>query len=131
MTEKDIFHFNHIDKNIRQEKISGIKASHKYYHKKSWCYKSAFKFYKRLNLAINLISVSCVATGTIVGGITLIPIILGSISGAGLLLKTFGEIKGYKRKIDMCKFAYTTYEKVSRFKSVFERWRIQSHPVNQ
>ena len=33
-------------------------------------------------------------------------------SGAGLLLKTFTEIKDYKTKIEMCKFVYTTYEKV-------------------
>ena len=89
-----------------------IKALYKYYHTKAWCNKSAFKFYKRLNLAISLISVSCVATETIVGGTALNPIILGSISGAGLLPKAFSEIKDYKRKIEMCKFAYTTYKKV-------------------
>ena len=39
-------------------------------------------------------------------------ILLGTISGAGLLLKTLNEIKDYKKKIELCKFAYTTYEKV-------------------
>ena len=38
--------------------------------------------------------------------------ILGSISGAGLALKTFSESKDYKRKIEMSNFSYTTYEKV-------------------
>ena len=46
------------------------------------------------------------------GGVTLNPAVLGSISGAGLILKTYSEVKNYKRKIEMCKFAYTTYEKV-------------------
>ena len=40
------------------------------------------------------------------------PIALGVISGSGLLLKTFSEIKDYEKKIEMCKFPYTTYEKV-------------------
>ena len=50
--------------------------------------------------------------GTIVGGVTLNPIPLGVISGTGLLLKTYSEIKNYKRKIEMSKFAYTSYSKV-------------------
>ena len=60
----------------------------------------------------NIGSVGLVVTGTVVGGVTLNPIALGTISGAGLLLKTFSESKNYKRKIEMCKFAYTGYEKV-------------------
>ena len=32
--------------------------------------------------------------------------------GARVILKTYSEVKNYKRKIEMCKFAYTTYEKV-------------------
>ena len=65
-----------------------------------------------MNLAINIGSAGLVVTGTIAGGITLNPIILGTISGAGLVLKTVSEIKDYKKKIEMSKFAYTTYEKV-------------------
>ena len=34
MIKKDIFHFNHINKNISPEKISGIKALYKYYKRK-------------------------------------------------------------------------------------------------
>ena len=39
------------------------------------------------------------------------PAILGVISGVGLLLKTFSEIIDYKKKIEMSKFAHTTYDK--------------------
>ena len=53
-----------------------------------------------------------IVTGTVTGSVTLNPIVLGTISGAGLLLKTFSETKNYKRKIEMCKFAYTSYEKI-------------------
>ena len=52
------------------------------------------------------------AIGTIAGAITLNPIVLGVISGSGLILSTFTEAKNYKRKIEICKFAYTTYEKI-------------------
>ena len=112
MTKTDIFVFNHIDKNISQEKLSEIKALYRLYYMRFWCYKKSYKYFKRLNLAINLASVSLITTGSIAGSITLNPIILGVISGSGLLLKTLSEIKNYKKKIEMSKFAYTTYQKV-------------------
>lgn len=40
------------------------------------------------------------------------PVILASISGAGLALKSYSETKDYNRKIEMSKYAFTTYEKV-------------------
>ena len=45
-----------------------------------------------------------IAIGAVVGGLTLNPATLGSISGAGLALKTFSETKDYKRKIEMSKY---------------------------
>ena len=37
---------------------------------------------------------------------------MGVICGTGLLLKTYSDIKDYKKKIELCRFAYTTYEKL-------------------
>lgn len=65
-----------------------------------------------MNLLINTSSPSLVAIGTMVGGRTFNPIVLGTISGSGLLLKPFSEIKNYNKKIEMSKFTYTTYQKV-------------------
>ena len=53
-------------------------------------------------------SICLVVTGTIVGGVTFYPVILGTIWGAG----PFSEIKDYETKIEMCTFAYTTCKKV-------------------
>ena len=106
MTKTDIFVFNHTDKSIGLEKLSEIKALYKFYHKRFWCYKKAFKHFKRLNLAINLTSTGLVVIGTVTGCITLNAAVLASISGAGLLLKTYSEIKNHKKKIEMSKFAY-------------------------
>ena len=50
--------------------------------------------------------------GTISGGLTLNPIVLGVINGFGILLTNFGKIKNYKKKIEMLKIAFTSYEKV-------------------
>ena len=53
-----------------------------------------------------------IVVGAVAGGLTANPAILGSISGAGLVLKTFFETKDYKKKIELSKFCYTTYSKV-------------------
>ena len=82
-----IFNWNHVSENLTEDQISELKALYKFYHKQYWLHKESFKSFKKKN-------------------------ILGSISGAGLILKTYSEVKNYKRKIEMCKFAYTTYEKV-------------------
>ena len=50
--------------------------------------------------------------GTISGGLTMNPIILGVINGVGIVLTTVGKMKNYKKKIEMTKIAFTTYEKV-------------------
>ena len=39
------------------------------------------------------------------------PIVLEVISGVGLIMKTAMEMKNLKNKIEMSKFAFTTYEK--------------------
>ena len=45
-------------------------------------------------------------------GLTLNPIVLGVINGFGILLTNFGKMKNYKKKIEMTKIAFTTYDKV-------------------
>ena len=50
--------------------------------------------------------------GTITGGITLNPVILGIINGAGVILASLAKKKNYKKKIEMSQIAFTTYDKV-------------------
>ena len=110
--KQDIFNFNHIDTSIDEKTLKKIKDLYKYYHRRWWCYKQTYKNLKRKSLTCKLSSSSLIAAGTIAGGVTLNPIILGVISGAGLLVKTITDHKNFNRKIEMSKFAYTTYEKV-------------------
>ena len=44
-------------------------------------------------------STGLIVIAAVAGGLTANPAVLGSISGAGLALKTFSETKDYKRKI--------------------------------
>ena len=95
MSQKEnIFRFNQIDKSKTKEEIQEIKELYKYYHFKFWV----------LNLLLNITSSGLIVVGAVAGGLTANPAILGSISGAGLVLKTFSETKAYKKKIEMARF---------------------------
>ncbi|PFX11474.1 hypothetical protein AWC38_SpisGene24778 [Stylophora pistillata] len=98
--------------NAGEEKIDELKALYKHYHKKWWCSRKIFKNFKRKSLLCKLGSTLLIVIGGIAGGVTMNPIPLATISGTGLLLKTFTDVKKFDRKIDMSKFAFTTYEKI-------------------
>ena len=94
MTKKDIFNFNHIDPNIDTEKLKQIQDLYAYYHKITWIYRHSHKRNKKINYAVNIASV--LLAGVITGGITLNPIVLGTLTTAGTLLKRYHEFKTLK-----------------------------------
>ena len=81
-----IFNWNHVSENLTEDQISELKALYKFYHKQYWLHKESFKSFKKKNIACNIGSVVLIVTGTVAGGVTLNPAVLGSISGAGLPL---------------------------------------------
>ena len=52
--------------------------------KKFWLYRRAYKHFKQFNSLCNLSSACLVVLGTIAGGVTLNPIVLGTVSGSGV-----------------------------------------------
>ena len=109
---KDIFEFNHIDNSLSESDIETLKNFYKHYHKKYWCFKKAYKRYKRLDESIRISGAGLVIIGSIKRGITLNPIILGIINGTGALVASIGKVKNYKKKTEMSRIAYTSYNKV-------------------
>ena len=109
---KDIFEFNHIDKSLSESEVKTLKDFYRHYHKKCWCFKKSYKSYKFLDDVFSISSICLVAIGTISGGITLNPVVLGVVNGAGVIVAGIGKKNNYKRKIEMTRIAFTTYEKV-------------------
>ena len=65
-----IFNLNHIDKNKTKEEIQEIKELYKYHHYRDWCYQKAYKYFKKLNLAMNMSSSGLIVIGAVAGGLT-------------------------------------------------------------
>ena len=109
---KDIFEVNHIDKNLLESDIETLKDFYKHYHKKFWCFKISHKRSKLLDETITVSGICLVIIGTITGGITLNPIVLVAVNGAGVLVASIRKMKNYKKKMEMSRIAFTTYKKV-------------------
>lgn len=109
---KDIFEFNHIDPGLSKTDLKTIKEFYRYYHKKYWCFKKSYNSYKFLDNFFSISSMTLVAIGTITGGLTLNPVILGIINGAGIIIAGIGKKNNYSRKIEMSQIAFNIYEKV-------------------
>ena len=105
---KSIFNFNQIDPALPDCETSELKPLCQYYHKKYWLFTMTYKYFKKLELVCNTGSESLVITRGMVLSLQLNPIILGVISGSGILLKSNSEAKNFKRKIEMPKFSHTT-----------------------
>ena len=67
----------HVDKNLSPEKIKEIMDVYKYYHKKIGLIKVIIQAKKKINLLVNLLSLTLASVGVITGGITLNTIVLG------------------------------------------------------
>ena len=83
---KDIFEFNHIDKSLSESDVTTLKDFYSHYHKKYWCFKKCYKSYKFLDNFFTISGICLVAIGTISGGITLNPVVLGVVNGVGVIV---------------------------------------------
>ena len=88
---KDIFEFNHIEKSLSESEIKTLKDFYSHYHKKYWCFKRSYKSYKFLDDVFTISGICLVAIGTISGGITLNPVVLGVVNGAGVIVTGIGK----------------------------------------
>ena len=91
--KKTIFDFNHIDPSIPPEQLEEIQKLYKTYKRHWWCFKQLYQKQKLLDLVEKISSSVLVAGGVLAGGATLNPIVLGVISGLGLILKTISGSK--------------------------------------
>ena len=107
-----IIGFNHISESLAHDEVNKLKTLYRSYHKQHICYKWKYKTLRRLKLFLELTSIGLTTIGAIVGSITLNPIILGSLTGCGIMIQTYLTKSNLNMRADRCKFAYTSYEKV-------------------
>ena len=85
---------------------------YKSYHKLQMCYKWKYKKLRRLKLSLELSSIALTTSGAIIGSVTLNPIILGSLTASGIMIQAYLTKSDLNTRVDRCKFAFTSYERV-------------------
>ena len=89
--------FNHTSDKLTDEEIAKFKNLYKNYHRLQMCYKWKYKNLNRMLLGLQMGSISLTAIGAIAGSVTLNPIVLGCLTGSGVL------IQGYITKSNLSK----------------------------
>ena len=109
---KNIFNWNHISNELTKDQISEIKALYKNYHRLFKCYELKYKRLKRLKMSLEMFSISLTVIGSVVGGVTLNPIVIACVAGPGVLIQGYLTKSDLDNRVDRCRFAYKTYEKI-------------------
>ena len=104
--------FNHISENLNEDEVIKLKTLYETYHRLYKCYEMKFKRLKRLKTLLEMSSIFLTVSGVIIGSVTLNPIILGSITGSGVLIQGFLTKSDINKRVNMCRFAYTSYQKI-------------------
>ena len=107
-----IIGFNHISDSLSYDEVNKLQALYRSYHRLQMCYKWKYKKLRRLKLFLELSSIGLTTTGAIIGGVTLNPIILGLLTGSGIMIQAYLTKSDLNKRVDRCKFAFTSYERV-------------------
>ena len=109
---KDIFNWNHISNELTKDQISELKALYKNYHRLFKCYELKYKRLKRLKMSLEMTSIGLTIVGSVVGSVTLNPIVIACVAGPGVLIQGYLTKSDLDNRVDRCRFAYKTYEKI-------------------
>ena len=106
---KNIFNWNHISNDLNENQISELKAL---YHRLFKCYQWKYKKLKHLKISFEMSSIGLTVTGSVVGAITLNPIVIACVAGPGVLIQGYLTKSNLINNVERCKFAYTSYKTI-------------------
>jgi len=68
--------------------------------------------FRRKNFVCNLSAGKLIISAAVVGGITLNPVVIATLTGVGLTLKAVASLKKYDKKTEQANFARIEYQKI-------------------
>ena len=65
-----------------------------------------------MKLSLIMSSIGMTVTGSVVGAVTLNPIVIACVAGPGIIIQGYLTKSNLNNNDDRCKFAYTSYKKI-------------------
>ena len=96
---------------FKPELLQRMDSLFAFYHKQWWCYRKLLNGYKFYNALFNGLALLLMAAGMIAGPILNNSTLVACLTAVGTVVKGWSEFKKFSVKVDMCRFAYTTYAK--------------------
>lgn len=93
------------------EKMEQLEGLHACYHKQWWCRLQMFNYFKRCHTLCNVVTLVILALSVVVGSVWKESFAMVGLTAAATFVKGWSDFKKYSLKMDMSRFAYTTYEK--------------------
>ena len=93
------------------ESLHRLDGLYSFYHKQWWCRREMFYNFKKCNAFFNGLALLIIAVSVVVASVWKDSFVVVGMTSFATLLKGWNDFKNYSFKMDMCKFAYTTYEK--------------------
>jgi len=93
---------------VNKKKLLDLRSQ---YHKKWWCHSQRFQFFKGWNAILNGTVLLVMALAMLVDSVWKNSFAMIALTAFGTLVKGWADFKKFPNKVEMSKFAYTTYAK--------------------
>ena len=99
------------DNNIDELSLHHMDGLFAHYHRQGWYRRQMFYHFKRCYGFLNGVALLVVAMSMVVGAVWEDSFVMIGLTAYGTVIKGRNEFKNFSMKMDMCRFAYATYEK--------------------
>ena len=96
---------------LGEDSLRRLDDLYAYYHKQWWCRRQMFYFFKYCHGFLNALALLVMAAAMVIGSISEDHFLVVGLTAFGTVIKGWNDFKKFSFKVDMCRFAYTTYEK--------------------
>ena len=110
-TKVDLLDGIHVGKDMAPETLVRLQEWYSFYHRQWWCHREMFHRFRWQHGLLNVIALLIVAAGMIVGPVLDNALLTACLTAAGTVVKGWNELKHFAFKMDMTRYAFTTYEK--------------------
>ena len=96
---------------LKPELLQHLDSLFAFYHRQWWCHRQMFFHFKHCHAFLNGPALLVMAAGLIAGSVLENSIVVARLAAVGTLVKGWNDFKKFYLKVDMCRFAYTSYAK--------------------